>query len=125
MSWTGPRPRLPIHGASLASWCKRKPWRARVYLGGRQRSLGYFSTREEARAAHTAAVKAHLGEQFLKGLTADEGRQPSLALPYRAPPDPAPPHHTVPDPALPGRTLPGHTTPEMASISQISGGCHE
>jgi hypothetical protein len=64
---TAARSRLPIHGASLAVWAKRRPWRARVYLGGKDLHLGYFATREEARAAHTAAVKAHLGETFLKG----------------------------------------------------------
>jgi hypothetical protein len=32
-----------------------------------ERSLGYYATREEARAAHAAAVKAHLGETYLKG----------------------------------------------------------
>jgi hypothetical protein len=64
---TAPRPRLPTHGASLAAWAKRRPWRARVYLGGKHLSLGYFATREEARAAHAAAVKAHLGERYLRG----------------------------------------------------------
>jgi hypothetical protein len=64
---TAARPRLPIHGASLAAWAKRKPWRARIYVGGKHVSLGYFETPEEARAAHAAAVKAHLGEHFLKG----------------------------------------------------------
>jgi hypothetical protein len=60
------RPRLPVHGASLASWCKRKPWRARVYLGGKHVSLGYYATREAAQAAHANAVRAHLGEQYLR-----------------------------------------------------------
>jgi hypothetical protein len=64
---TAARSRLPIHGASLAPWAKRKPWRARVYLGGKHLSLGYYATQEEARAAHAAAVKRHLGETFLKG----------------------------------------------------------
>jgi hypothetical protein len=64
---TAPRHRLPSQGASLAAWSKKRPWRARVYLAGKERSLGYFATREEARAAHAAAVKQHLGETFLKG----------------------------------------------------------
>jgi hypothetical protein len=61
-----PRPRLPIHGASLASWAKKRPWRARIWLDGRERSLGYFATKEEARQAHAIAVRAHLGETYLK-----------------------------------------------------------
>jgi hypothetical protein len=61
-----PRPRLPTHGASLAVWAKRRPWRARIYFAGRERSLGYFATKEEAMLAHAAAVKRHLGEKYLK-----------------------------------------------------------
>jgi hypothetical protein len=57
---TTPRPRLPIQGASLAPWAKRRPWRARIYYAGKERSLGYFSTKEEARAAHADAAR-HLG----------------------------------------------------------------
>ena len=52
-----PRPRLPIQGASLAIWAKRRPWRARIYVTGREVSLGYYSSAEEARAAHAAAAK--------------------------------------------------------------------
>jgi hypothetical protein len=54
------RCRLPIHGASLADWSKSKPWRARIYVGGKERSLGYFATREEAHQAHADAAR-HLG----------------------------------------------------------------
>jgi hypothetical protein len=54
------RRRLPIHGASLAPWAKMRPWRARIYFGGKERSLGYFATKEEARAAHADAAR-HLG----------------------------------------------------------------
>jgi hypothetical protein len=64
------RPRSPGHGASLSVWAKRarwRKWRSRIYLDGRNVHLGYFDTLEQARAAHAAAVKAHLGEQFLKG----------------------------------------------------------
>jgi hypothetical protein len=58
-----PHKRLTTHGASLAHWTKRKRWRARAYIGGRDVHLGYFESAELARAAH--AVKAHLGERFL------------------------------------------------------------
>jgi hypothetical protein len=68
----GVRPRLADHGASLARWTMHRPWRARVYVGGKDLHLGYFATREEAKAAHAAAVKAYLGEKFLRGLAADE-----------------------------------------------------
>jgi hypothetical protein len=53
-------------GASLAPRVMCRPWRGRVYLGGKHCHLGYFSTRDEAVAAHAAAVKAHLGETYLK-----------------------------------------------------------
>jgi hypothetical protein len=64
---TTARPRQPDRGASFVPGALPRPWRARVYLGGRHISLGYYATREEARAAHAIAVKQHLGEQFLKG----------------------------------------------------------
>ena len=54
------RHRLPTHGASLATWAKTRPWRARIYFGGKERSLGYFATKEEAREAHADAAR-HLG----------------------------------------------------------------
>jgi hypothetical protein len=60
------RPRLADRGASLAGWAKRRPWLARVYIGGKDIHLGYFASPEEARAAHARAVEEHLGEQFLK-----------------------------------------------------------
>jgi hypothetical protein len=60
-----PHKRLTTHGASLAHGTKRKRWRARAYIGGRDVHLGYFASQEEARAAHAAAVKAHLGEKYL------------------------------------------------------------
>jgi hypothetical protein len=60
------RPRLPTHGASFVSGALPRPWRARVYLGGKHISLGYYATPEEAMAAHAEAVKRHLGEQFLR-----------------------------------------------------------
>jgi hypothetical protein len=54
------RSRLVNHGASLADWSESKPWRARIYFGGKERSLGYFATKEEARQAHADAAR-HLG----------------------------------------------------------------
>ena len=54
------------HGASHATWAKRRPWRVRIYIAGRHVSLGYYTTQEEAREAHAAAVKHHLGEAYLK-----------------------------------------------------------
>jgi hypothetical protein len=37
-----------------------RPWRARIFVNGRDRSLGYFNTKEEARQAHADAAR-HLG----------------------------------------------------------------
>jgi hypothetical protein len=66
------RHRLVNHGASLAARpTLRCPWRARIYVGGKHLSLGYYATREEAKRAHADAVKERLGEQFLKA----EGRR--------------------------------------------------
>jgi hypothetical protein len=53
-------------GASLVPDVMCRPWRGRIYVGGKAIHLGYFATAEEARAAHAAAVKERLGEQFLK-----------------------------------------------------------
>jgi hypothetical protein len=64
------RHRLVSHGASLASWTRLcRPWRARIYIAGRHISLGYYATREEAKAAHAEAVRERLGERYLKGAT--------------------------------------------------------
>jgi hypothetical protein len=63
-------------GASRAAWAKRAKWgawRARVYLAGRNVHLGYFDSREEARAAHAIAVKRFLGEQYLMGKAGELG----------------------------------------------------
>jgi AP2 domain len=57
---TGPRARLPTAGASFAAHSKRKRWRARIWINGRDRQLGYFDTQEEARRAHADAAR-HLG----------------------------------------------------------------
>jgi hypothetical protein len=54
------RHRLVNHGASLAATTLHRPWRARIFVNGRDRSLGYFSTKEEARQAHADAAR-HLG----------------------------------------------------------------
>jgi hypothetical protein len=60
MPMTAPHPRSPAQGASLAVWSKRRSWRARIYYAGKERSLGYFATKEEARQAHADAAR-HLG----------------------------------------------------------------
>jgi hypothetical protein len=53
-------------GASLAACTAlRRPWRALIYLDGRDRHLGYFATKHEALAAHADAVRENLGESFL------------------------------------------------------------
>jgi hypothetical protein len=57
---TGPRARLPTSGASFTAHAKRKRWRARIWINGRDRQLGYYSSREEAIAAHAAAAR-HFG----------------------------------------------------------------
>jgi hypothetical protein len=60
--------RLTAHGASLAvCTALRRPWRALIYLNGKDRHLGYFATKHEALAAHADAVREHLGEQYLEG----------------------------------------------------------
>jgi hypothetical protein len=66
MTMTAARPRSALHGGSLAPWVKCRPWRARIYVNGKHLSLGYYITAEEARAAHAAAVRAHLGQAYLK-----------------------------------------------------------
>jgi len=54
---TTPRPRLPTHGASRATWVKRRKWRSRIYLAGKDIHLGYFESAELAREAHAVAAK--------------------------------------------------------------------
>jgi len=44
-------------GASLAIHAKRRPWRARVFVRGRDVHLGYFSSREAAIEARADAVR--------------------------------------------------------------------
>jgi hypothetical protein len=61
-----PRARSINQGASRATWSKKRQWRARLWVDGRELSLGYHSTPEAARQAHAAAVKAHLGEAYLR-----------------------------------------------------------
>jgi hypothetical protein len=51
------RHRSPSQGASFSTWAKRKPWRARVYVRGRDVHLGYFGSREEAIEARADAVR--------------------------------------------------------------------
>jgi hypothetical protein len=56
--------RLTAHGATACPGLSR-PWRSQIFLDGRNLHLGYFSTAEEARAAHSDAVKENLGAQYL------------------------------------------------------------
>lgn len=41
---------------------RRKPWQARIYLDGHNRSLGYYLKPEEAHAAYFSAAVDHFGE---------------------------------------------------------------
>jgi hypothetical protein len=65
-------PSAPIHrrraswGASLVPRAMERPWRSRIWVGGKVQHLGYFPTKEEARAAYARAVQEHLGERYLK-----------------------------------------------------------
>jgi hypothetical protein len=54
---TVPRHRSADQGASFAAHAKRKSWRSRIYVNGKDRQLGYFATPELARAAHAAAAR--------------------------------------------------------------------
>jgi AP2 domain len=54
---TVPRHRSPDQGASFAAHAKRKRWRARIWINGRDRQLGYYDTQEEARQAHADAAR--------------------------------------------------------------------
>jgi hypothetical protein len=54
---TAPRIRLVNQGASFAVHNKRKRWRARIFVNGKDRQLGYFDTQEEARRAHAMAAE--------------------------------------------------------------------
>jgi hypothetical protein len=62
---TAARHRSADPGASFAAHAKRKLWRSRIHVNGRDHHLGYYASPEEARRAHAAAA-----EQFglkLKG----------------------------------------------------------
>jgi hypothetical protein len=54
---TGPRIRFAGQGASWAPQGKRKPWRARIWIDGKDVQIGYFATKAEAHAAYAAAAK--------------------------------------------------------------------
>jgi hypothetical protein len=56
---TMPRTTSANQGACLAAKGNRKPWRARIYVDGRDVHIGYFATKEEALAAHAAAAERH------------------------------------------------------------------
>jgi hypothetical protein len=60
MPMKAPRVRLPTQGASFAPQGKRKRWRARIWVNGRDLQLGYYSSREEAVEAHADAAR-HFG----------------------------------------------------------------
>jgi hypothetical protein len=65
-------PSVPVHrrrhswGASLVPRAVEKPWRARILISGKPCHLGYFKSRDEAVTAHAEAVKARLGERYLR-----------------------------------------------------------
>jgi hypothetical protein len=64
---TASRHRLPNCGASMATWTwLERPWRARLYLNGKQLHLGYYATKAEAREAYADAAKERLGEGYLR-----------------------------------------------------------
>lgn len=41
---------------------RKKPWQARIYLDGRNRSLGYYYRPEDAHGAYFSAAVEHFGE---------------------------------------------------------------
>lgn len=50
-------------GLKGAQWFKRtQQWRSRIVVNGRELSLGYFATAEEAHAAYKEAAQKHFGE---------------------------------------------------------------
>jgi hypothetical protein len=56
---------LKVKGVSRQARSGRnpsKPFQARITIGGKQKSLGYFATPEEAGAAYAEAARQHFGE---------------------------------------------------------------
>jgi flavin-binding protein dodecin len=51
------RARSVSQGASRAKWAKRRQWRARLWVGDREVSLGYYDSPEAARRAHAVAAE--------------------------------------------------------------------
>jgi hypothetical protein len=56
-------------GVSKAAWSARPKWgawRARIFVGGRNVHLGYYSSKEEAEAAYAMGVRNYLGAAYLR-----------------------------------------------------------
>lgn len=49
-------------GVSFRAKHSRRPWRATIYLNGKQVELGFFASPEEAAAVRRAAATHHFGE---------------------------------------------------------------
>jgi hypothetical protein len=50
-------------GEKGVSWdCRKQKWRARIHLSGKEKFLGYFDARREAKAAYDAKAKELFGE---------------------------------------------------------------
>lgn len=47
-------------GVKYHKACKSRPWQARCWVGGRERSFGYYTTPEEAAEAARAARERHM-----------------------------------------------------------------
>ena len=43
-------------------WNLSRPWKSTIYVDGRNRTVGYFATEEEAAAGYNIAAQSHYGE---------------------------------------------------------------